>query len=98
MNSLNLKDYTRIRVLEVITVGLGVELEKDSTLAYFPTKIRWCPVEIDKHVAQEDLQQFTAEDVIEVLTYTPSAIVAGVYETVKEAATEKKHFELGVAA
>jgi|GEM_PF-6695898 len=91
-SSLSIDDYSRIRILEVITVSGGRDLERDSPLAYYPTKIRWCPVDIDMHIVMADEAKFTKVDEIEILSYFSSAIIPGIYDKLP-AVTEKELFE-----
>lgn len=89
MNNLDLNDYKRIRVLEVMEVRPGTEPVRDSAIAHFPTKIRWCPVEIDKHVALAAKETLTQVDVVKVSSYSPTFIIEGIYDVVEVSVQEK---------
>jgi hypothetical protein len=81
MNKLQAVLPRRIKIIEVLEIGLGVDLEKDSTDAHYPVKVRLCDAQTDTDAAITDKDQLTRVTTIHIQTCTKSDISKGsVYE------------------
>jgi predicted peptidase len=81
MNKLQTVLPRMIKIIEVLEIGLGINLEKDSTIANYPARVRLCDAQTDTHIALMDTELLTKETTIYIQTWTKSDIVeGGIYE------------------
>lgn len=68
----------KIKIIDIVITGPGIEPEKDSLFAFFPASITWCDLDIDVHVAKldESLQQRSEIHVC----YWSKNVSTGIYE------------------
>lgn len=82
MNKLQAVLPRRIKIIEVLKIGLGVDLEKDSTDAHYPVVAVLCDAHIETEAALKDKERLTKVTTIYIQTWTKSDISdGGIYKT-----------------
>jgi hypothetical protein len=81
MNKLQTVLPRMIKIIEVLTIGLGIEPVKGSIIADYPTWVILCDAQTDTHIALMDMEHLTKEASIHIHTCSKSDIEeGGIYE------------------